>query len=44
MDEYLHHLRSAESTVVMDDVYLMALAKQGRDALSMRPSATRDSI
>ena len=38
MDEYLHHLRSAESTVVMDDVYLMALAKQGRDALSMRPS------
>lgn len=38
MDEYLHHLRSAESTVVMDDLYLMALAKQARDALSMRPS------
>jgi len=38
MDEYLHHLRSAESTVVMDDRYLMALAKQGREALSMRPS------
>lgn len=38
MDEYLHHLRSTESTVVMDDIYLMALAKQGREALSMRPS------
>ena len=38
VDEYLHHLRSAESTVVMDDIYLMALAKQGREALSMRPS------
>jgi hypothetical protein len=38
MDEYLHHLRSAESTVVMDNQYLMALAKQGREALSMRPS------
>jgi hypothetical protein len=38
MDEYLHHMRSAESTVVMDDVYLMALAKQARHALSMRPS------
>lgn len=38
MDEYLHHLRSAESTVVMDDKYLMALAKQAREALSIRPS------
>lgn len=38
MDEYLHHLRSAESTVIMDDLFIMALAKQARDALSMRPS------
>ena len=38
LDEYLHHLRSEESTVVMDDKDLMALARRARDAVSMRPS------
>jgi hypothetical protein len=38
LDEYLHHLQSEESTVVMDDEHLMALAKRARDAVSMRPS------
>ena len=38
LDEYLHHLRSEESTVVMDDERLMALARRARDAVSMRPS------
>ncbi len=38
LDEYLHHLRSEESTVVMDDEHLMALARRARDAVSMRPS------
>ena len=38
LDEYLHHLRSEESTVVMDDGHLMALARRARDAVSMRPS------
>ena len=38
LDEYLHHLRSEVSTVVMDDVQLMALARRARDAISMRPS------
>jgi hypothetical protein len=38
MDEYLHHLRSAEPTTVMDDDNFMELAAQARDALSMLPS------
>jgi hypothetical protein len=38
LDEYLHHLRSEESTVVMDDGHLIALARGARDAVSMRPS------
>ncbi len=38
LDEYVHHLRSEESTVVMDDGHLMALARRARDAVSMRPS------
>ena len=38
LDEYLHHLRSEEPTVVMDDEHLMALAKRARGAMSMRPS------
>ena len=38
LDEYLHHLRSEESTVVMDDERLMALARRAHDAISMRPS------
>jgi Helicase conserved C-terminal domain len=38
LDEYLHHLRSEEPTVVMDDEHLMALARRARDAVSMRPS------
>lgn len=38
MDEYLHHLRSAESNVVMNDETLMSLAQQAREALTMRPS------
>jgi hypothetical protein len=38
LDEYLHHLRSEESTVIMDDEHLMALARRARDAVSMRPS------
>ena len=38
LDEYLHHLRSEESTVVMDDEHLRALARRARDAVSMRPS------
>jgi hypothetical protein len=38
LNEYLHHLRSEEPTVVMDDEHLMALAGRARDAVSMRPS------
>jgi len=38
LDEYLHHLRSEEPTVVMDDEHLMDLAGRARDAVSMRPS------
>jgi hypothetical protein len=38
MDEYLHHMRSAQPTTVMDDKNLMELATKARDALSMFPS------
>ena len=38
MDEYLHHMRSAEPTTIMDNRNLMELATQARDALSMLPS------
>lgn len=38
LDEYLHHRRSEESTVVMDDTDLMTLARRARDAVSLRPS------
>jgi hypothetical protein len=38
LDEYLHHLRSEASTVVMDDKDLMTLAKRARDAVALRPS------
>ena len=38
LDEYIHHLRSEVSTVVMNDKELMALARRARDAVSMRPS------
>ena len=34
LDEYLHHLRSEEPTVVMDDEHLMTLAGRARDAVS----------
>lgn len=38
LDEYLHHLRSAEPTTVMNDENFMELATRARDALSMLPS------
>lgn len=38
LDEYLHHLRSADPAAVLDDAGVMALAQQARDAVSMRPS------
>lgn len=44
LDEYLHHLRSEESTVVMDDTDLMTLARRARDAVSCAPPAMSASI
>jgi hypothetical protein len=38
LDEYLHHLRSADSAAVLDDEGVLALAVMARDAVAMRPS------
>lgn len=38
MDEYVHHLRSAIATVVLDDATLLDFATKVRDAIALRPS------